>query len=133
MIRRTHHPHAIAPLHRPPNPCTRKYPPLTPTLLSAFNTQGFAVLPYRVLPPGVCASLRERYASLFRGEFDTGSYPDEWHWREGISHPTAPREICNGWKADSLIQAVVLSRTLGGIACELTGWPGSRLGQDDVL
>ena len=30
--------------------------------------------------------------------YTAGVYPDEWHWREGISRHDAPREICNGWK-----------------------------------
>lgn len=38
---------------------------------------------------GVCA----RLPLLFRGEFDTGVYPDEMHWREGISRDDAPREV----------------------------------------
>ena len=73
------------------------------------------------------AAVRGRLDALFRGDFDTGVrstelpklhpeppeillqrefvfasrgqvYPDEWHWREGISLPSAPREICNAWK-----------------------------------
>ncbi len=39
------------------------------------------------------AGLQERLPLLFRGEFDTGVYPDEMHWREGISREDAPREV----------------------------------------
>lgn len=48
----------------------------------------------RVLDEATIAGLRARLPLLFRGEFDTGVYPDEMHWREGISRQDAPREVC---------------------------------------
>jgi len=78
--------------------------------------------------------LREHYAALFRGDFPRGVYPDEWHWREGISKPDAFREIVNGWKASHLVARVALSERIGRLAAELMGWSaGARLGQDDLL
>ena len=59
---------------------------------------------------------------LLPGDFDTGIYPDEWHWRQGISLPGAVREICNGWKSDQCIRATVLDKRFGRIACELMQW-----------
>lgn len=47
----------------------------------------------RVLDDTTVARLRVRLPLLFRGEFDTGVYPDEMHWREGISREDAPREV----------------------------------------
>ena len=47
----------------------------------------------QVLDQETVAGLRERLPLLFRGEFDTGVYPDEMHWREGISRQDAPREV----------------------------------------
>jgi len=35
-------------------------------------------------------------------------YPDEWHWRPGLSLPGVTREICNGWKADSTVRKTAL-------------------------
>jgi len=67
-----------------------------------------------------------------RGEFDTGIYPDEWHWREGMSRDDVTREIVNSWKCDRTIASVVLSERLGQLAAELAGWPGARVGQDDI-
>lgn len=49
---------------------------------------------FRVLDEATVAGLRARLPLLFRGEFDTGVYPDEMHWREGISRQDAPREVC---------------------------------------
>ena len=31
-----------------------------------------------------------------------GIYPDEWHWREGISKPEKFREIVNAWPLGEL-------------------------------
>lgn len=50
----------------------------------------------RVLDDATVQSLRSRLPHLFRGECDTGVYPDEMHWREGISKDDAPREVCGG-------------------------------------
>lgn len=50
----------------------------------------------RVLDEATVGGLRARLPLLFRGEFDTGVYPDEMHWREGISRQDAPREVCCG-------------------------------------
>ena len=34
------------------------------------------------------------------GSNSLGIYPDEWHWREGISKPEKFREIVNAWPLD---------------------------------
>lgn len=46
-----------------------------------------------VLDAATVAGLRVRLPLLFKAEFDTGVYPDEMHWREGISREDAPREV----------------------------------------
>mmetsp|Transcript_23319 Transcript_23319/g.73083 ORF Transcript_23319/g.73083 Transcript_23319/m.73083 type:complete len:137 (+) Transcript_23319:187-597(+) len=68
---------------------------------SAFRRDGFVARP-GVVAAGEAKVLREHYAALFRGDFPRGVYPDEWHWREGISKPDAFREIVNGWKVKAL-------------------------------
>lgn len=70
---------------------------------------------------------------LFRGEFDTGIYPDEWHWREGISLPNATREMCNSWKSNRCIASVVLSEELGQFIAKVMGWESVRIAQDDLV
>ncbi|CAN0294158.1 unnamed protein product [Pylaiella littoralis] len=87
----------------------------------------------QLLDDATVARLRARLPLLFRGEFDTGIYPDEMHWREGISKNDAPREIVNAWKADRTVAAVVLSERLGGLAASLAGWESARVAQDDVV
>eukprot|EP00752_Nemacystus_decipiens_P006417 g5780.t2 len=84
-----------------------------------------------VLDEATVAGLHARLPLLFRGEFDTGVYPDEMHWRDGISKDDAPREIVNAWKADRTVAAVVLSERLGKLAATLAGWDSARVAQDD--
>ena len=101
--------------------------------VASFHRDGF-VVKEDVLSASDCAVLAEHYHELFAGEFPTGVFPDEWHWREGLSLPTAVREIVNGWKASPAIARVALSPGLGRAAASLMRWGcGARLAQDDVL
>ncbi|CAM9444088.1 unnamed protein product [Choristocarpus tenellus] len=88
---------------------------------------------YGVLDRTTVRSLLIRLPLLFRGEFETGVYPDEMHWREGISRDEAPREIVNSWKADRTVARVVLSADLGKLATILGGWQSVRVAQDDIV
>jgi len=113
--------------------CTSPPAIFTPAQRDAFSRDGFVALE-NVLSPDDAAALAEHYAALFAGEFPTGIYPDEWHWREGISLPRAFREIVNGWKSSPLVARVALAPALGRAASELMGWSaGARIAQDDVL
>ena len=105
---------------------------LTAAERASFDTDGF-VLVGRLIDDGLVAELRDRFARLFRGEFETGTAPDEVNWQEGSSDPTLTRQICNGWKADRLIAATVLDARLGEAVACLAGWPGARIVQDNVL
>ena len=78
-------------------------------------------------------SLRSEFERLFQGEYETGIYPDEIHWRSGISKETATRELCNAWKASLMIRKVVCDPKLGALACTLMNWKATRIGQDDVI
>ena len=75
-----------------------------------FYENGYLVLSDQPLikDQKLIEQLKARFEKCFRGEFSTGIYPDEWHWREGISHPEAVKEICNAWKSDDVIAKVVL-------------------------
>ena len=88
---------------------------------SAFHRDGFAILP-DMLQNKTVQALRQRFERLFAGDFETGMYPDEWHWREGISRPDAVREIVNGWKSSPVVARVALSPSLGRAASDLLGW-----------
>ena len=53
-----------------------------------FATNGYVLQP-DVIRPEDRDALVAAFERLFKGDFDTGTYPDEWHWREGISKPDA--------------------------------------------
>ena len=107
---------------------------LTKELISNFKRDGFIVLPYKILSDTIIEQLHKEYVNLFNGNFETGIYPDEWHWRKNISLPLATKEICNGWKSNKYIASIVLSSYFGKLACELMDdWNGARIGQDDIL
>lgn len=107
-------------------------PAWTAAQRGSFARDGF-VPQEGVLDPEECVALHGEFDRLFRGDFDTGVYPDEWHWREGISRPGAFREIVNAWKASDAVAAVALDAAIGRRCAELMGWRGARLAQDDVL
>ena len=99
---------------------------------AAFEADGFVAVD-SLIDTSLIDPLRERFERLFRGDFETGTAPDEVNWREGHSDPTLTRQICNGWKADRLIASVVLDARLGEAVARLAGWPGARIAQDNVL
>lgn len=62
-----------------------------------LKERGYVAFLGPLLNRHVLDGVRARLPILFRGEFETGVYPDEMHWREGISKDDAPREVsmCN--------------------------------------
>jgi phytanoyl-CoA hydroxylase len=104
-------------------------------LRKEFQTKGFVKIPKSVysLDSSTVTKLRDEFDKLFAGDYETGVYPDEIHWRAGISKEHVTRELCNAWKASTAIRSIVADEALGSLACTLMGWNSSRLGQDDVL
>ncbi len=96
-----------------------------------FARDGYVVIE-RLLAPEAVAALRERFTPLFAGEFETGVFPDEWYWREGMSLPDITRHMGNAWKSDRTIASMALSAAIGEIAATLSGWDGARLGLDTI-
>lgn len=72
---------------------------LSEAQITHFRNLGYLILSQPILPQRLLQPLRDRCEGLFKGQFETGVYPDEWHWREGISMPQATREIVNAWKS----------------------------------
>jgi phytanoyl-CoA hydroxylase len=104
-------------------------------LTVSLRRRGFVKLPpdkFR-LDDVTVEKLKHEFDRLFSGIYDTGVYPDEIHWRPGISKDNVTREICNAWKASPTISSVVCSPVLGRIASDLMGWNVVRIGQDDVI
>ena len=100
--------------------------------MESFHANGFVTVD-SLIDPSLIDPLKERFERLFRGEFETGTAPDEVNWLEGHDDPTLTRQICNGWKADRLIASTVLDARLGEAVAKLAGWPGARIVQDNVL
>ena len=105
---------------------------LTPEQNDAFHRDGFVIVE-GLLDEDSIAAARARFAPLFAGDFETGLQPDEWNWRAGDGAPDLTRQICNGWKADRRIAAIVLRADIGQACAQLRGWPGARINQDNVI
>jgi len=104
---------------------------LTTEQIASYYENGFLIID-KLITQELASKLLARYEPLFKGHFETKNYPDEWHWREGMSLPDVTREICNAWKCDLTIASVVLSEEIGRLCAQLGNWPGSRVGQDDI-
>ena len=105
---------------------------LTREQIARFHQDGFLVLDRFVDPADACR-VASRFEGMFRGEFETGLYPDEWNWREGRDRPDLARQICNGWKSDYTVASLVLRAEIGLLCAQLAGWPGARLAQDNII
>jgi len=105
---------------------------LTNEQIEKFREDGFLVFP-KLIEDTVVDKLKSRISPLFHGQFETGVYPDEWYWREGMSFDDITREMCNAWKCDRTIASVVTSSYLGKLASQLMGWPGAKVAQDDIF
>lgn len=105
---------------------------ITSSQIEQFRTDGFLIL-QQFLSSDDVERARARFEPLFRGEFETGLYPDEWNWREGRDPIDRTRQICNGWKSDRSIASIVLREEIGRVCALLAGWTGARMGQDNVL
>lgn len=100
--------------------------------LDDFDRDGFVIVK-NILSAHELPHLHECYERLFRCEFETGVSPDEVNWRTGLSDPTLTRQICNAWKADRRLAAVVLREDIGQTCALLGRWDGARLNQDNVF
>ena len=104
---------------------------LSPAQIQQFEEDGFLIVE-NFLPANYAQQLAQRMEPLFHGEFETGIFPDEWHWRPGMSLPDITREMCNAWKSDRTIASLVLSAEIGRLTATLAGWDGARIGQDSL-
>jgi hypothetical protein len=100
--------------------------------VDAFNRDGFVAVE-NLLTAAETDAARARFEPLFSGKFETGLYPDEWNWRMGRDQEDLTRQICNGWKSDLTIASIVLRGDIGETCARLRGWPGARIGQDNVI
>lgn len=104
---------------------------LTDEQRARFRQDGFLIVE-KLLDAEAVSFLRDRFPLLFAGKFDTGVYPDEWYWREGMSLPDVTRHMANAWKSDLTVAGLALSEDIGRTAAQLAGWSGAKLGQDTI-
>ena len=105
---------------------------LTQDHIDQYDRDGFVII-HGVLTPQQVEAARARFEPMFSGQFETGLYPDEWNWRKGRDRDDLTRQICNGWKSDRTIAAIVLDSDVGEACARLRRWPGARIGQDNVI
>ena len=102
------------------------------TISKAFRTDGFTLVDH-IIDTEQVEILRKAFDRIFSGEFETGMRPDEVNWQLGESDPELTRQICNAWKADRSIAAVILRADFGRVISELMDWPGTRVMQDNAI
>jgi ectoine hydroxylase-related dioxygenase (phytanoyl-CoA dioxygenase family) len=105
----------------------------TPGQVEMFHRDGFLVIDEGLVSPNALELLRERYLRVFEQTYETGIKPDEVNWVKGRDPEDRTRQICNGWRADNVIAAQVLSERTGRLAAQLMGYRGVRLLQDNCL
>ena len=101
--------------------------------IGSFGRDGFLIVEEGLVSERGLELLRERYAQLFEGEYETGIRPDEVNWVPGRDPEDRTRQLCNAWKSDNVIAAQVLSERTGRLAAQLAGYRGVRILQDNVL
>jgi len=97
-----------------------------------FDDDGFVVID-RLLDSARIPELHQAFDDVFAGKFETGVRPDEVNWQQADGDPSLTRQICNGWKADRRIAAVVLDESIAAGIAALAGWPGVRIMIDNVV
>ena len=107
-------------------------PFLTNEQIAQFHEDGFLVIE-NLLNEELVSRLIDRFEPLFSGEFETGVYPDGWHWNPYLGLPNATKQITGGvWKSDLTLASVALSEKIGQLCAMLAGWDGARLMGDGL-
>lgn len=99
--------------------------------VAQFHEDGFLIIE-NLLDAAMVERLVERVSPLFAGEFETGNYPDEWHWNPYLGLSGASGQMTGVWKSDRLLASVILSEKIGQISAQLGNWNGSRLLGDSL-
>ena len=90
-----------------------------PLTIADFDRDGFLIVEEGLVSDHALELLRERYLRLFDGEYETGIKPDEVNWVPGRDPEDRTRQVCNGWRADTVIAAQVLSERTGRLGSQL--------------
>lgn len=100
--------------------------------METYRRDGFVIVD-AFLEQSALEGIRERFMRVFEHEWETGLAPDEVNYVPGVTAADLTRQLCNVWKADRVLAAVVLSPMVGEFAARLAGLPGMRLAQDNAI
>ncbi|NJR65876.1 MAG: phytanoyl-CoA dioxygenase family protein, partial [Leptolyngbyaceae cyanobacterium CRU_2_3] len=80
--------------------------PLTSEQIECFHEDGFLIIE-DLIDEALVNRLVERVEPLFAGDFETGVYPDEWHWNPALGLPGASAQMTSVWKSDRTLASVI--------------------------
>jgi ectoine hydroxylase-related dioxygenase (phytanoyl-CoA dioxygenase family) len=98
--------------------------------LETFRSDGFLVIERDFLDRAAVERVRDRFARVFEGIYETGIQPDEVKWVPGRDPEDQTRQVCNSWKADRTLASHLLAARTGRLVASLMGWAGVRVLQD---
>lgn len=104
----------------------------TAAQIKTYRRDGFLIVD-NFVEKSELVRIRERFMRIFEHEWETGLAPDEVNFTPGVTAPDLTRQLCNVWKADRVLAAVVLSVQVGEFSARLAGLPGVRLAQDNAI
>ena len=110
---------------------TKTDPLITSGQIEQFQKDGFLVVE-NLFPSEQIEQLLQRFDSLYAGEFETGIYPDEWHWNPYLGRAEVAGQMTGVWRCDRTLAKLVLSEKAGRIAAGLEGWAGARFLTDGL-
>lgn len=104
---------------------------ITAEQIKQFRQNGFLVVE-DLFAPAQVERLLARFDPLYAGEFETGIYPDEWHWNPYLGKPGVAGQMTGVWRCDRAVATMVMSPKAAQIAATLEGWSGTRLLTDGL-
>ena len=98
----------------------------TPEQLERYSEDGFVVVD-EVVTSQFADILKERYSTLFAGNFETGTNPDNFPVKvEEGDHSPVTRWMTSPWRCDYTIANYALHPVIGKLIARLNGWSGMR-------
>lgn len=102
---------------------------ITSEQVALFQRQGYLITD-NLLNTNQVSQIIERCDRLFKTQFETGIYPDEWYGRPGMSQPNASRQMTGLWRCDRTLAGFTLSSAIAQLNATLMSWQSARYGLD---
>jgi ectoine hydroxylase-related dioxygenase (phytanoyl-CoA dioxygenase family) len=100
--------------------------------VEAYRRDGFLIVD-SFLTVDEVEAVRSRWEAVFAHRWETGLRPDEVNYDPATTPPDRTRQLCNVWKSDRVVAAVVLSAKVGRWCAALNGSAGTRINQDNLI